>query len=88
MEDESEVHFCFGMSIKQNRKQGVPRINQRTYLTDVLKKFGVGDCKPLQHQWSLVIADAEEPFNIIEYQSAISGLIYVSVATRPDLPYA
>lgn len=47
MEDESEVHFCFGMSIKQNRKQGVPRINQRTYLTDVLKKFGVGDCKPL-----------------------------------------
>lgn len=34
------------------------------------------------------IADVEEPFNIIEYQSAISGLIYVSVATRPDLPYA
>ena len=54
MEDQREVHFCFGMSINQNRKQSVLTIDQRTNLADVLKRFGMDDCKPLQHQGSLV----------------------------------
>ena len=66
MEDQGKVLYCLGMSIKQNRKQGVLMINQRAYLASVLKRFGMSDCKPVATpmepgKWFNKIADDEDP---------------------------
>ena len=93
MEDQGKVHYCLGVSIKQNRKQGLLMINQKAYPTSVLKRFGINDCKPVAAPIEpgkrfKKIADDEDPINITEYQPAIGCLIYASVAARPDLSSA
>ena len=45
IDDQGEVHDCLDLPIKQNRKEGVLKIDQRACLTDVLKRYGMGDCK-------------------------------------------
>ena len=45
IDDQGEVHYCLDMPLKQSRKEGVPTIDQRACLTDVLKRFGMDDCK-------------------------------------------
>ena len=86
-EDQGEVDYCLDMLIKQNGKQVVLTINQRTYLTSVLKRFGMSDCKPVATPMESSkrfnkIADDEDPINITEHQSTIGCLI---CASRPDL---
>jgi len=47
MEDLGEVHYCLGMSIKRNRNEGTLTIDQRAYLSAVLKRFAMTNCKPV-----------------------------------------
>ena len=47
MEDQSEVHYCLGMSIKRDREKKVLSIDQKVYLEGVLKRFKMSDCKPV-----------------------------------------
>ena len=56
----------------QNREQGVLTIDQRAYLTDVLKIISMDDCKPIATSMEpgkqlKKITDDEDPFNITEY---------------------
>ena len=45
MEDQGEIHYCLGMSIKRDREARVLYINQKAYLEGILKRFGMFDCK-------------------------------------------
>ena len=47
IEDQGEVHFCFGISIKRNKGQCMIIIDLKAYLMQVLKRFGMADCKPV-----------------------------------------
>lgn len=93
MEDQGEVHYCLGMSIKRNRNKGLLTINQHAYLSAVLKRFAMSDCKPVATPLEPgkkfeKLKDDEEMVNLKEYQSAIGSLIYASIGTRPDLSSA
>ena len=93
MDDQGEIHYCLGMSIKRDRKAKVLMINQKVYLENVLKKFGMQDCKPVSTPMEASmryekLADEEKPLNIREYQAIIGSLTYASIATRPDLSSA
>ena len=46
MGDEGEVHYILGMAINRNRKDGVLTIDQHAFLSSMLKRFGMDDCKP------------------------------------------
>ena len=93
MEDLGEIHYCLGMSVKRDRKAKVLMINQKTYLENVLKKFGMQDCKPISTPMEVTaryekLADDEKTVNIKEYQAMIGSLTYASISTRPDLSAA
>ena len=90
MEDEGELHFCLGMSIKRDRNQGTLTIDQKAYLESVLRRFGMADCKPVSTPMEAgksfqKLQDDDDPINIREYQAVIGCLTYASVATRPDI---
>eukprot|EP00794_Sanderia_malayensis_P007838 gene7838-biopygen6374 len=93
MEDQGEIHYCLGMSIKRNREAKILTIDQKSYLETVLKKFQMFDCKPVATPLEAgkkfeKLPDGEESVNKQDYQAAIGSLIYASVATRPDLASA
>ena len=91
MEDQGEIHFCLGMSIKRNRKEGTLTIDQKSYLHSVLRRFGMSDCKPVSTPmeagkvFEKIEDENGEPLSLREYQAIIGCLTYASIATRPDI---
>ena len=94
MDDRGELHYILGMAVKRDRKKRVLTIDQNIYLQDVLKRFGMEDCKPVATPVEpgkkfTVLKDEKEAFpNVQMYQAAIGSLNYAAIATRPDLSVA
>ena len=93
MDDRGEVHFILGMEVKRDRKNRKMTICQKTYLNDVLDRFGMQNCKPVSTPMEAgkvftALAENEEPCDIKQYQTAIGSLNYAAIATRPDISTA
>ena len=91
MEDQGEIHYCLGMSIKRDRASKVLKISQKAYLENVLKRFHMFYCKstPMEAVRKFErLKDGEKAANLKEYQAAIGSLIYAAIATRPDISFA
>ena len=93
MVDLGEIHFILGMTIKRDRATKTLTISQGQYLKDLLKRFGMEECKPIStplesgkkfHKQT----DEEERCDKSIYQQAIGCLTYVLTATRPDIAAA
>jgi len=92
VKDVGKLKRCLGMNFMQDDK-GI-RINQQTYVTELLQRFEMQDCRPvstpldvntkLTKTDSWTSADGEEP----PYRELVGCLLYLSVATRPDLAHA
>ena len=81
-----ELTFFLGLQIKQTREGTF--VHQGKYTKDVLKKFDMGEAKPLSTPMSTTTAldeDKEgEAVDQKEYRSMIGSLLYLT-ATRPDI---
>lgn len=92
VKDIGEIKRCLGMDFTRSR-DGI-FINQKTYVEDVLQRFRMQDCNPVStpldpgaklvkgEPWT--DADGERP----PYRALVGCLLYLSVATRPDVAHA
>eukprot|EP00267_Zea_mays_P053316 XP_020406429.1 uncharacterized protein LOC109945052 [Zea mays] len=73
-----ELNFFLGIQIKQT--QDATFLHQRKYTKDILKKFDMGEAKPLSSPMSTATTlDADEdgePMDLKEYKSMIGSLLY------------
>jgi hypothetical protein len=85
----SELNFSLGLQIKQT--QGGTFVHQGKYPKDVLKKFDMGEVKPLSMPMSttmtLDVDEDSEPVDQKEYMNVIGSLLYLTT-TRPDIHFA
>ena len=79
VKDMGELHYFLGVKVVQDHKAGSVWIGQQSYTENILRKFGMEDTKSIREDTSV---------NQQLYQSAVGSLIYLSVATRPDITYA
>ncbi|XP_066344404.1 uncharacterized mitochondrial protein AtMg00810-like [Miscanthus floridulus] len=83
-----ELNFFLGLQIRQT--QDGTFIHQAKYTRDILRKFDMGEAKPLLTPMCTTTAlDADkdgEPVDEKEYQSLIGSLLYLT-ATRPDIQF-
>ena len=66
-------------------------MHQAQYLTNLLEKFGMQDCKPAAtpvDQSTKLLPNEGEPVSKEQYQALIGGLTDAVTATRPDLAHA
>jgi hypothetical protein len=97
MKDFSEASFVLGIKIQQDRRKGVLRLSQKTYLEKVLKKFNIyacnstpapivkGDkCGSFQSHRNRYEIDQMKS---VPYASAVGRLMYAKVCTHPDLVF-
>jgi hypothetical protein len=84
-----ELNFFLGLQIKQT--QDGTFVHQGKYTKDVLKKFDMGEGKPLSTPMStsttLDTDEDGEPVDQKEYRSIIGSLMYLT-ATRPYIHFA
>ena len=98
MVDFGEVSVVLGMRITRDRERGVLCIDQEKYAEEVLRRFGMENCKPisipLPTDQKLVKAQGaftEEERRSMEatpYRQVVGSLMYLMVSTRPDLAAA
>lgn len=88
MTDIGNIDTFLGMHIEHNREKGIIRMSQTQYLTKVLNKFGMNDCKPAATPIEKGIHLSNEQKKVdasVPYRELIGCLIYATQTTRPDL---
>lgn len=85
-----ELHHFLGMTIVQDQEKKSVWIGQPAYTENLLKKFGMQDCKPVSTISSKLMTATDEDLCIGQqlYQSAIGSMHDVSLCehqTRHNL---
>ena len=84
-----ELQFFLRLQIKQGPEGTF--VHQAKYTRDVLKKFDMGDSKPMATPMDVrTLMDADENGEVVnqkEYRGMIGSLLYLT-ATRPDIQFA
>uniref|UniRef100_A0AAV1TC62 Reverse transcriptase Ty1/copia-type domain-containing protein n=1 Tax=Peronospora matthiolae TaxID=2874970 RepID=A0AAV1TC62_9STRA len=98
MTDLGELDYFLGMEIKNDRKTGMVTVQQTKFLKSVLTKFGMDNSKPVKTpqgpdlKLTKNMCDQEckheDTMCIVPYRSSVGGIMYLMVATRPDLAAA
>lgn len=91
MKDLGLLHYFLGLEVRQN-VDGII-LNQRKYTSDILKKFGMWNCKSMSSPMETNLHKLKEaaakspPIDSTLYRQIIGSLMYL-VNTRPDICYA
>ena len=93
VKDMGELHYFLGVKVIQDRKNKRVWIGQQSYTENILRQFGMEDAKtirtPVDTSTKLVKGDDDEMcVDQSLYQSAVGSLLYLSLATRPDITFA
>ena len=89
MKDLGELSSFLGIKFQQSKEKVT--MSQEHYLRNVLKSFGMEDCKPRSTPCEPNLKSYEESNaeikDITDYRRMVGTLIYAMTCTRPDLAY-
>jgi isopentenyldiphosphate isomerase len=83
-----ELNLFLGIQVKQRKQDTF--VHQAKYMKDLMKKFNMGELKPVSTPMSMVtVLDPDENGEAVderEYKSIMGALLYLMV-TRPDIQF-
>ena len=98
MTDLGELKYFLDMEIGQDQVSGQVTIRQTKFLKSVLNKFDIQDSKPVKTPQDAGLkltknmceggCKHEDTMKNVPYRSCVDGIMYLMVATRPDLAAA
>ena len=93
MKDMGELHYCLGISIKQDKAGKTLEMHQKQYLLKMLEKYNLQDAKPVSTPADSNVRlrkddNVSKAVDSVMYQSIVRSLLYAAVATRPDISQA
>lgn len=87
VDERGKLNWFLGMEIKHDDNGLV--ISQNRYISDLLLKWGMKDCKPVPDPiFATKFASDLPECNQNIYRQLIGSLLYVSITSRPDIAYA
>lgn len=93
MNDLGPVNDILGINIERDGHTGKMKLTQRRYMTNILKKFGMDNSKPISiplesNQFlTKQMGSDTEYMNQKSYRELVGSLIFLANATRPDLAF-
>jgi len=97
LSDSGELKWFLGGKVEQDREKGIVRLSQEQYCNDVLKRFQMGDCTPVDTpcEANLHLAASDSPSLdkrdaevVRNYQQLIGACMYLTCFTRGDCSFA
>lgn len=91
--DKGLLHHYLGIEIERDGVTGPIKICQPQYIKELLKEYGMQDCKPvatpLEANHQVICNDDNcESIDPQDYQSIIGALMYLAITTRPDIQHS
>ena len=91
VKDLGKIKHFLGMEFRQEKD--FLGISQTAYVEEVLRKFGMQDSKPAVTPMNLgtrlkKVQELSEEDSSYPFRELIGSLMYLAVATRPDITYA
>jgi len=72
-----EMKFCFDIQRKRNRQLHIVDLNQSKYINDVLKKYGMKNCKPIFNPFEFILKLTQDNFLSFEKKKGKISLIFL-----------
>lgn len=91
IKDLGEIKKCLGVNVKINKSEKTISISQEDYIDQLLLKFNMNLCKPIDTPMETKLHVSKDENNVDEvfpYQQMIGSLMYLAVLTRPDIAFA
>ena len=88
---DKELTEILGVKIQKNKQEGTVKMSQARYIDDILKRFGMENCKtaPTPATTSLnQIEDTTSEKIEVPYRELVGALLYLAIQTRPDIAWA
>lgn len=87
MKDLGKLKHFLGIDFTQ--REGEVKMSQKRYITKILERFDMTDCKPRSTpcENKLKFDNEGEPVNPKMYREVVGSLIYLMTCTRPDLSW-
>ena len=87
-----DIGTILGIRVRRNRQERSLKIDQSSYIQELLERYKLGDAKPIKLPISdrnALIPGIENEIQAdqAEYQSAIGSLIWIAKGTRFDIAY-
>uniref|UniRef100_A0AAV1VFK5 Reverse transcriptase Ty1/copia-type domain-containing protein n=1 Tax=Peronospora matthiolae TaxID=2874970 RepID=A0AAV1VFK5_9STRA len=90
MTDSGKCTFVLGIELV-DESDGSVTMCQRRYVNDILKRFGMDECKATASPVDLstrLVASTEAAKIDVPFREAVGALMHLTTATRPDIGYA
>jgi len=98
LRDLGPTSWLLGVEILRVRSEKTLTLSQRQYILDILERFQMSDCKPVSTPLdpSVRLSASMSPqsaadtkfMESVPYIQAVGALMYLAVATRPDIAFA
>ena len=93
MKDLGQIHHFLGVLVNYDRSEGILTLSQAHYARKLIEKFGMSDCNSSQtpmetSQRLLPSSDYVNEDLRSRYRQLVGGLVYLMIATRPDISFA
>jgi hypothetical protein len=98
LRDLGPTSFLLGVEVKRDRSMHTLSLCQRQYILNILDRFNLKDCNPvttpldpsvrLSSSMSPQSEEEKNEMSSIPYLQAVGALMYLAVATRPDIAYS
>ncbi len=98
MKDLGQLTYFLGIQVMRDRNKGTISLGQSKYIGEILKSFNMENCKlvatPLEASSKLCkplttrTPEEIDAMKGVPYRELVGSLVYVMVATRPDLSNA
>jgi hypothetical protein len=85
MKDLGLMHYFLGLEVWQSPERIF--LNQGKYTVEILKRFDMLECKPMEAKLKLLVDTSSELIDATLYRQIIGSLMYLT-NTRPDICFA
>ena len=90
MKDMGQLHYCLGINIERDNKEGVLWIHQHMFILNMIRKYGQMDPNPILIPGDINVKlekndGVSKEVDPKAYQSMVGSLLFAAMATRPDI---
>jgi len=98
LRDLGEANYFLAVLLERDRSKRQIMLSQTRYIEEMLKRYDFAECSPistpmdpgvsLSTEHSPKTSEEQEQMRFVPYSHAVGSLMYLAIATRPDIAYA